>query len=968
MLAGMSATLWRRQVCIFVLLVATLGFAAVAADVDGSTALVLARWTVGLVLVLAGSSKLTQLPSFARLLAKFPYVEKLARRSRPWAYALATTIAVTEVVLGSLLFTGLMVPVAEALTVTLLLAFSLGIAAALRSRRPINCGCLGNAERAVKSFDLVRNATLICTLIAGTGAPKLTTASEPTFYGSLIVVAVAGPLLWPRRNQAIGQVATRRRAMPRVSIRMITRRLSVVNPFKPQRITRRAAFEPEHVAELLETYADLRAKERESQRTLLELDRQLKILKSSDGADPALDDDRLFELDVEINERLAGLYRRSYHVGRDVDIVALRAALLHWHVLLRRRSMRAMHTVVDGLVGDLDCRGDVICDGLLVRYFDALFDHTGPRSEVAAIRALADLGRQSACLGSEQSAWLAHDLYWSFSELCSLLRAIGYERLVPYLVQAAANPLLIFYDVEKYRGIQAPLSRWFVEHRAALAEGVTNRRAPAAWHGLWLYDRRTGHMLGYQHRETVQDENDVNLNTFFASITQRENLGGYECSFTEMIERGPGKFGYVCKGELCTDSDAAPRRRGGSTRFTDRMRRGIAGLGLSSTATVGCDESGGGGGGRSGICGDAATVGGRSRMADVVRCISQQVIQGSQERRVIRCLVEATGMCADPIDRLTKGINLSTLTGIPIGRRCQIQSDDTTGGDSDDDTNSDTAKNTDEDVDKWSDELDRLSEEIRLAHDETIESQKVIDKWEAEQDEEDRGINPGPGRVKPEEYLAAVEKNESAKKREDEARKKRNALFEHGPGGAARRCPPDAPDCGDNSCTAMSEAARRTLSCFEHLGRRSDDLEGRTFGPGQPGVFDPSPLDDAADARWTPCLESLSNEADPAAPRCWAVDCGPKGLTAVALGGGCDCLTGHGLVNRPDGLRSQCGMLDCFDGVPVYANGVCGCMPQHDASNVFPEPPFHEAVTPLPQRFTDVRILFQNDAAYYRPD
>src|SRR5262249_32632961 len=145
--------------------------------------------------------------------------------------------------------------------------------------------------------------------------------------------------------------------------------------------------------------------------------------------------------------------------------------------------MQSFHTRVGGLEDDPDCAGDIVGDQLLEHYFDSLFDRDSA-NRAPAIKALIDLARQSACLGEQQSSLLSSLLVHSYAELESFLRLNGLDRALPYVSQATAQPLLFFYDVEKYRGSSFPLARWFEDHREALLEGTKSRRNPIFWHGL----------------------------------------------------------------------------------------------------------------------------------------------------------------------------------------------------------------------------------------------------------------------------------------------------------------------------------------------------------------------------------------------------------------------------------------------------------------------------------------------------
>ena len=68
---------------------------------------------------------------------------------------------------------------------------------------------------------------------------------------------------------------------------------------------------------------------------------------------------KLLELDRSIDETLQGIYRQGVtEEGGSAENLLARTALLHWTVLLRRRSMQSFHTKVDGLTDVKSCEGD----------------------------------------------------------------------------------------------------------------------------------------------------------------------------------------------------------------------------------------------------------------------------------------------------------------------------------------------------------------------------------------------------------------------------------------------------------------------------------------------------------------------------------------------------------------------------------------------------------------------------------
>jgi hypothetical protein len=644
-------------------------------------------------------------------------------------------------------------------------------------------------------------------------------------------------------------------------------------------------------------------------------------------------DAELAALDQEINSALAAVYDRGAH-ARDamVDSVLARVALLHWTVLIRRRAMRSFHTAVDGLIEDGYCAGDFLVDTLLLEYFDTLFAG-GDTSERDAVVRLARLARQTACIGAAQSAWLASHLYWTFGELWAFLRFAGLERLLPYVAEAAANPLLLMYDVEKYRGPRAPLSRWFVEMHAVLDVGARTGRLPIAWHGLWLYDRRSGHLLGYRADPERHGENLVDLAAFLSSIILTHNLGKSDCSFTEMLERGKTDSGYFCLGSTCAGSDASDhgtnlrvdRVAGRATRAFRSRRAGAA----PSNDTEECDDTTTGAGYRPAECGDGLTVAGRVRSSPEVVCITQELFRANPGARVLRCLLEATGRCADPLESAAKELFEVLLPGIPLGRNCALSDDEEgdTGGGTEPDYETEKARidaeyddrvaAADEALKSATDDLARAQqEELHVKNDPNSTEQDIADAVSAT-DQAAEAVN-----------LTAELTYELKQQAWEDRRSQLNELDRRS---ANRLCPEDTPSCGGNNCTGMTDAARKTQECSEILIDAST-TEGQIalnpFGPRQPGVIDPSPLDDVNDPTWNPCMQVVANSADPAASRCWAVDCGYAFLTTRDEVDNCNCQ-----ATKPDGgLRAHCYEVDCPEGEPVFRDGSCRCTTDSEAS------------------------------------
>jgi hypothetical protein len=695
-------------------------------------------------------------------------------------------------------------------------------------------------------------------------------------------------------------------------------------PWQPKRSHQgRFAFVAD-APELRDAFADLASREIEATRQTVLLGQQFDAAAEppQDGREPGLTagfaerEQELFELDREINRRFQRLYSSAVQSEGQQTLVQL--ALLHWTTLLRRRGMVGLHTAVEGLVHDPECAGDLIGDGLLQRYFDALLDHESSQGQQEAVQALVLIARQTACLGAQQSALLASDLYWSYRELRSFLRTHGLERLIPALAQAASSPLLLFYDVEKWRGTDGPLARWFAEQQEALAQGIVTERHPAFWHGLWLYDRRSGHLLGYRVTAAPIDENDVDLEALFASIVDPINLGRGDCSFAEMIQRGTSILGYVCAGQACAEqaSQSQPAGTAGTTLITLDTRLGLGRGGVldSPALEILCNAASpreGGGGG----CGQADLGGGWSREADMVRCVSQRALQPGEAQ--MRCVAEATGRCANPLDSATKMITDALMGGVKVGTFCQLADTDNSG-------ESVTVtvpvnlegENVETVVTVSSDDPNAVAREAerqgRLAQELATGYLKGLEEAEADGDTELADWIRGRFEIQMDrmrfwDSVAA------------EIRRKYGTGDGRGPRGGSSgiasigRCPADTPDCGANDCTGMSEWARNTMACFQ---------SSIVSQPAPPGVFDP--LESATTGTLPDCFSLLLEDAAPSSLQCWYFDCGPTALTAAGAGG-CGCGPPEVFGEREGGLVGSCGTLDCADGTPRFEGGRCTC-------------------------------------------
>jgi hypothetical protein len=652
---------------------------------------------------------------------------------------------------------------------------------------------------------------------------------------------------------------------------------------------------------------------------------------------------RLRAADEELNRRLEELYRAAAKIGSaGEDVPLVRAALLHWTVLLRRLAMRRLHTSVPGLEDDPRCRGDVIADDLFLKYFDTLFEKRASSKSPAAIAALADLTRQSACLGEQQNAALATWLYDSFSDLRAFLRLNGLKHIVPAVAQAGSAAILPFYDVEKHRGPSSPLARWFIENEGYLQQGVATGRLPAQWQGLWLYDRRLGTMVGYRPTLQPVNETEVDLASFFNSITNPENVGDSSCSFSEMVERGKGKQGYQCSGEVCKERRGSPASSSGTpaeggtsvSRSSARLPTGISETTVETT-TCNADEAAGAAG--SLACGGALAAG-RDTLASAFNCIAD--LRMESHERTLRCTAEATGRCAKPLDRFVKNIVDTAYGGVPLGRECQIGADDEGGGGGGGKKKpltEDQKKKLSEEAHKKKDEAfqaaKKAAEEAEKAKKAAAESKKkyedadrtTIDPDELKALKKDADLDQTLAEI----MSAAAD--DATQDYEDWLRT--TEAIDNGYDGPIKSilhqgCPPDLPGCSSNSCTAMSASMGRTMACVE-------TAMGASEQPRRPGsgVIDPLPDAPEGNAVWSRCLASLF-ETPKSDNACWVTKCGRAQHAAPRTDGTCGCSAG-GAGSLGSSAPGFCGVIDCGDQV----QDGCSCRPAGEPTLGTPVPP-----------------------------
>lgn len=612
----------------------------------------------------------------------------------------------------------------------------------------------------------------------------------------------------------------------------------------------------------------------------------------------------------------------------------VRTALAMWTDQLRAALPPEMHTVVAGLVDDPDCQGDIVKDRLIERYFDALFSNTDdqPAQIVAALSALA---RQSACLGSRQSAVLASTLYATYNQVREDLHQRGSDAIIPYLAQAASQPLLLFYDVEKYRGAASPLARWFAENREILKQGVLAQRHPAIWHRLWLYDRRSGRLLGYKHSWNPRDENDIDLVRFWTSISSLESLGNYGCSFMEMVGRGANSVGYFCSGSKCK-TQTAPAGKQTSTLASGSFTTSLpkqAGSIQASASPDRCEESSPGGGDREtgGVCGQGLNIGGDSWASDSIGCLTSQIVRPGTE--MMKCMSEAMGLCSNPVDKLTKELRQAEFSGTKIGANCQISAgmgDVKAAEQKKQEEAAAAVEKAKQAADKAQAEAEaalKIAEEAEKKANEAKAALEAAEKAGTATQADRNGVwlVSGVSGLANIAYSNAVSKMQQADK--DYLDAKHSYEGTYGGSTTNQRCPIDTPECGNNNCTGMSDSMRQTLDCV----KQATDAETRDPFAFQHGGCDPrhcDPMEPGLDGHASThlsCFAPTDNGVEAAVTkRCWAVDCAGETETVLDTSGLCNCQPRQ--EGSPDGhLRGMCDTMHCAEGSPKAGPIGCTC-------------------------------------------
>lgn len=624
------------------------------------------------------------------------------------------------------------------------------------------------------------------------------------------------------------------------------------------------------------------------------------VLQNVDTSDPAAVEraaiqpwlehsEEVPQIEDALDAALRGRYAAGLSAADDYRAV-VRTAAIEWTRNVRRQLGDSLHTRVEALQEDLDCRGSVVGDALLLDYVVAASssEHRADRVE-AALQALA---RQTACLDQLQSTRLATAMKIAFDDVETTLWLDHLEGAIPYLAQATASPMLLVQEVERQWGPDEALSRWFAEYEGAFVDGVRTKHQPALWHGLWLYDRMTGAVRGFRATEHAVDENEVELAALFNTVAhpEREDLA---CSYSEMIQRGSYDGLYHCLGAPCAKGDdraCAVPASGGDTP----PAKGAVDLPELSTSSA-------------------------------ISCAANAAAQSST-RRSLTCLVEATGRHANPLGGLAKQMTATSMTGLKPGGSCEL------GLPSMSNLNQAAYQQLVKMAEaQYAEDMKEANFTLGEAIDKLAAAQKGRTPDEPMTDDEKKwteAINNAAAAAARMRAEAAAKRDQAIKDAQAATGQTGNGSGAGSGGGSGGSAGPgsgggsggagsgggSASDhCMEGSCggcSAMSALAQAMLECV------SDDREPPVRMP-----LNADPIDPESPGTGLQCFSELAAEVDAVISQaCWAERCGPSDSSASTCCGGA-------LANgEPTRIGGMCGSTDCADGVqPTFDHGRCTC-------------------------------------------
>jgi hypothetical protein len=944
-----------------------------------------AQAAIACIFAIAAYSKIRAPLSFATSLKDLGLGAAVPRK-RAWLPGIA--LGCTEACMALALALNIAEETIELLTGLVLLFFTALIATRLLKGNTAPCGCFGRQKRLDQST-LARNGAFL-TLVPLAAASSTDHSHFGDWLGHAQVaapaVAVLAYILW-LQYASINRFRVHGFGHGSLVSGQLPYRADMVGK---QGSTRSTASTSKDDGALPRMIAELVNLEREVARTHCELVKSLEAEYANAPDDvQALaqverDNESAFDsAEHAIDGRLSSLYSDlARYSTTEQNSNLSRVAAVHWAVTFRRTLNDCMHTRVPGLERDRDCIGDLVADSLLLEYVKTLFQNNGADEgrdgRIATVQSLANIARQTVCIGGRQSARAASALVSSYNYVASSLRFARLDHVLPSLAQAASNPLLLFYDVERFRGLDSPLARWFAENHTSLSEGARTGRSPAQWMALWLYDRRTGRMVGYGAGDGRRaDENTVDLGAFWRSITSSTNMGDMSCSFSEMIERGALTDGYACLGSGCSErqSEVKAARWPTTNHLFRRVAHGAKADGaFAHLSDDNCKEGraggdgGGSGNGGAGGCRNAKSFGGRTRLKATIECVTSAIVSPSKTQ--MKCMLEATGYCSDPVGGGVKVQGWTPLPGIKANPKCAKSASNTEDEEKKKKEKAEKEKKEKEEQEKKEkEEQEKKDAAAKKAEEDHQRAKAEADakakaaaeaRFEADTKKDEYegkafvleaigSMLPPPleaiAMIHAKDALAEDKANAEAADALADALAIEAAVLEERRlhaydrmveaqeaawtkipkkkkkgGGEERPCPPDMLDCGNDDCSGMADAARRVSECLEQSFEKP-------AGRGGDGVTDPSPLDDESAGAWTKCL-SFTSVMPNLEKNCWAAHCPASEVTQLAPTGRCECGKKPALGARV--LQGHCGNVDCPDGMPVLHLGHCHCSPVGD--------------------------------------
>ncbi|MDP9366730.1 MAG: hypothetical protein M3Q03_00395 [Chloroflexota bacterium] len=663
--------------------------------------------------------------------------------------------------------------------------------------------------------------------------------------------------------------------------------------------------------------------------------------------------------------------------GGDLDHRgAVAVALFDFARLVRESYPGSAHSAVPELVDEPFCEGDVILDRVLWRYFQAvLLSREGDADRHAAsFRILADLARQSACLGTRQLFDLDLALSVAWIRLTDRLNERSLSLLESWLAPVVLQVRLVVYDATKHLGLESPGFHW-LKSQVALRDALARRPVWPVDQRLWVYDRRAAAIVAV--RTTCDDggvgSDCINPAVLVDSLITPHYMGLGECSLLEMLEAGVrdvnGAPGYTCSPGLCAtpiggfipDTELAGSFLAMDESLMHRValphEEGVAatpfglatpfGIGMAEARASICGAGGlgglGGGLGGGGICG--AGAGGIGRANATIACL-MQVHQSpvTELHETMSCVGRTMGSCPSVDAPLHEAMNPIQYGGVP---GCQLAQDGGTDAGTDS-AAADIKQQAQERADEYQQNpaaqetvssaiesatgvrptdaqyqqaLQKLSEAKPVssvaggtANAATDDDGNIIvdaSDWNTRSEE-------SQNRTLDHEFIHSVV-NIMAKEgsiaptteEEDQEIMRRTGI----PLDANLRCAQDSPECG-NQCGGMSEQMRQAMACM------APEPE---LAPREPEPIDPLP-DDVGGSEWATCLESGNQELTVANRLCSQVLCADPSAGYVSGTGAC-CQPG-GISpeqGRPDHQGAICGFVLCAATIGRVDLGVCGC-------------------------------------------